>query len=92
VAGFALAGLGLAPVVPLLYSAASRAPGSTSAAAIAAASSIGYSGMVIGPPLIGAIAEVSSLGAALWVVVAAIALLALGAGRLQQDRPPARGA
>jgi hypothetical protein len=48
--------------------------------------------MVIGPPLIGAIAEVSSLGAALWVVVAAIALLALGAGRLQQDRPPARGA
>jgi fucose permease len=92
VAGFALAGLGLAPVVPLLYSAASRAPGSTSAAAIAAASSIGYSGMVIGPPLIGAIAEVSSLGAALWVVVAAIALLALGAGRLQEDSPPGGGA
>lgn len=92
VAGFALAGLGLAPVVPLLYSAASRAPGSTSAAAIAAASSIGYSGMVIGPPLIGAIAEVSSLRAALWVVVAAIALLALGAGRLQEDSPPGGGA
>lgn len=89
VAGFAFAGLGLAPVVPLLYSAASRAPGSTSAAAIAAASSIGYSGMVIGPPLIGAIAEVSSLGAALWVVVAAVALLALGASRLGKQRAAA---
>ena len=89
VAGFAFAGLGLAPVVPLLYSAASRAPGSTSAAAIAAASSIGYSGMVIGPPLIGAIAEASSLAAALWVVVAAVALLALGAGRLGKEQAPA---
>jgi predicted MFS family arabinose efflux permease len=88
VVGFAFAGLGLAPVVPLLYTAASRAPGSTSAAAIAAASSIGYSGMVIGPPLIGAIAEVSSLGAALWVVVAAIALLALGASRLGKEQAP----
>ena len=89
VVGFAFAGLGLAPVVPLLYTAASRAPGSTSAAAIAAASSIGYSGMVIGPPLIGAIAEVSSLATALWVVVAAIALLALGASRLGKEQASA---
>ena len=45
--------------------------------------------MVIGPPLIGAIAEASSLAAALWVVVAAVALLALGAGRLEKQQAPA---
>lgn len=79
--GFALAGAGLAPVVPLLYTAASRVPGSSSAAAIAAASSIGYSGFLVGPPLIGALAQSVSLGAAMWVVVVAAALLALGARR-----------
>ena len=86
IAGFALMGLGLAPVVPLLYTAASQAPGSTSAAAIAAASSIGYSGMLIGPPLIGAIAHVSSLATAMWVVVGALALLAVGAGGVRTTR------
>jgi predicted MFS family arabinose efflux permease len=84
VAGFALAGAGLAPVVPLLYTAASRAPGSTSAAAIAAASSIGYSGMLIGPPLIGVIAHATSLAAALWIVVAALVLLAVGTGGIRK--------
>jgi fucose permease len=90
VAGFALAGAGLAPVVPLLYTAASRAPGSTSAAAIAAASSIGYSGMLIGPPLIGAIAHATSLAAALWVVVVALVLLAVGTGGIRgaRESPP----
>jgi fucose permease len=86
IVGFALMGAGLAPVVPLLYTAASRAPGSTSAAAIAAASSIGYSGMLIGPPLIGAIAHVTSLAVALWVVVGALGLLAIGAGGVRYTR------
>jgi hypothetical protein len=70
--------------VPLLYTAASRAPGSTSAAAIAAASSIGYSGMLIGPPLIGVIAHATSLAAALWIVVAALVLLAVGTGGIRK--------
>jgi hypothetical protein len=86
IVGFALMGAGLAPVVPLLYTAASRAPGSTSAAAIAAAASIGYSGMLIGPPLIGAIAHVTSLAVALWVVVGALGLLAIGAGGVRSTR------
>jgi predicted MFS family arabinose efflux permease len=77
--GFALTGAGLAPVVPLLYTAASRVPGSSSAAAIAAASSIGYAGFLIGPPAMGAIAQGVSLSAAMWVVVAASAVLTLGA-------------
>lgn len=77
--GFALAGAGLAPVAPILYTAATRVPGVSRAAAIAAVTSVGYSGFMLGPPLIGAIAAATSLTVALGVVVVASALLALGA-------------
>ena len=77
--GFALVGAGLAPVVPILYSAASQVAGVSRAAGIAAASSIGYAAFMAGPPLVGALAQAWSLTAALWVVVAAAAALALGA-------------
>jgi hypothetical protein len=61
-------------------SAAAR--GRSAASAIAAVSAIGYAGFMIGPPLIGALARVWSLGAALGVVVAASATLALFAPRI----------
>jgi len=77
--GFALAGAGLAPVAPILFNAATRVPGVSRAAAIAAVTSIGYSGFVIGPPLIGSIATGMSLTAALGLVVLASAALAYGA-------------
>ena len=76
---FAAVGMGLAPVAPLLYAAAARVPGSTSAASLAAVSSIGYSGFVIGPPLIGALAQTWGLPAAMWTVAVAAAFLAAGA-------------
>jgi hypothetical protein len=57
-------------------------PGSSSAAGIAAASSIGYSGFLVGPPLIGAIAHGWSLTVAMTVVVVAAAALALGARKV----------
>ena len=77
--GFALAGAGLAPVAPILFNAATRLPGVSRAAAIASVTSIGYSGFMIGPPLIGGIATATSLTVALFVVVLASALLAYGA-------------
>jgi fucose permease len=80
--GYAFVGAGLAPIVPILYTAASRVPGSSSAAGIAAASSIGYSGFLVGPPLIGAIAHGWSLTVAMGVVVFAAAALAIGARKV----------
>ena len=77
--GFALAGAGLAPVAPILFNAATRVPGVSRAAAIASVTSIGYSGFMIGPPLIGSIATATSLTIALVVVVLASGLLAYGA-------------
>ena len=76
--GFAMVGSGLALVVPILFSAATRVPGVSPAAAIAAVSSIGYAGFMVGPPLIGGIAQHSSLTLALSVVVLAAGMLALG--------------
>jgi predicted MFS family arabinose efflux permease len=80
--GFALVGAGLALVVPILFSAATRVPGTSRAAAIAAVSSIGYAGFMVGPPLIGGLAQALSLTAAMWVVVLAAALLAIGARKV----------
>jgi predicted MFS family arabinose efflux permease len=79
IVGYALVGAGLAPVVPILFNAAARVPGTSRAAAIAAVSSIGYTGFLIGPPLIGGIAQAVSLTAAMFVVVVAAGLLAMGA-------------
>jgi fucose permease len=77
--GCGLVGAGLAMIVPILYGAASRVPGTTPAAAIAAVSSIGYAGFMVGPPLIGFIAQHASLTAAMGVVVVAATVLALSA-------------
>jgi len=79
IVGYALVGAGLAQVVPILYNAATRVPGNSRAAAIGAISSIGYAGFMVGPPLIGSIAQAVSLTAALTFVVAGATLLAWGA-------------
>jgi fucose permease len=83
-AGFAFVGVGLAPVAPILFSAATRVPGVSRAAAIASVTSIGYSGFMIGPPLIGGMASATSLTVALGVVVLASALLSFGARYVPQ--------
>ena len=78
-AGFALVGAGLAPVAPILFNAATRVPGVSRAAAIASVTTVGYSGFIAGPPLIGSIATASSLTIALYVVVLFAVLVAWGA-------------
>ena len=75
VVGFACAGLGLSNTVPVLFGAAGRLPGQQPGAAIAATASVGYVGFLVGPPLIGIVAQVTSLGAALWLIVAACGLV-----------------
>lgn len=76
--GLTLVGAGLANAVPILYRAAARTPGIEPVAGIAITSTVGYLGFLVGPPLIGLIAEQTSLGTALAVVAAAIGLVAVG--------------
>jgi MFS family permease len=77
--GLAVVGAGLAPVAPILFNAATRVPGVSRAAAIAAVTTVGYSGFIVGPPIVGGIATASSLTAALFVVVVTAAVVAYGA-------------
>ena len=59
VIGFALVGLGIANTVPILFSAAGRhEPAGPSLAAVF---TVGYTGFIVGPPLIGALADTIGL-------------------------------
>lgn len=64
-AGFALMGMGFATIVPAVFSACNRVPGVSPSTALASVSTIGYFGFLLGPPLIGLVAEWSSLRVAL---------------------------
>lgn len=75
--GFAGVGVGFANVVPILFAASAKVPGVEPSRGIAAVSAAAYLGFMAGPPVIGLLARVSSLTAALSVVVVfAIALAA----------------
>ena len=78
VAGFGLVGTGLATVVPNFFSAAGREPTMSESRSIAAVSSFGFAGFLLGPPIIGAIAQATSLATG----IATLALLTATIGAL----------
>jgi predicted MFS family arabinose efflux permease len=82
VAGFACLGVGVAVVVPTVFRAAGTGHGVAAGTALAAVATAGYSGFLIGPPVIGAIAAATSLPAALTLVLAATLLVAALAPRV----------
>jgi len=75
--GFCFAGLGLANAVPILFAAASTVPGVSSSAGIAAVASLGYAAFLGGPPLVGNIAQVTSLRFGLGLVGGFAVLIAV---------------
>jgi len=77
IAGFAALGLGLAGVVPTLFRAAADQPGVSTGPALAAVTSLGYLGFLGGPPLIGGVAQLTSLRLACGVMVLAGLLVVL---------------
>lgn len=75
--GFAAVGLGFASVVPQVFSAAGNTPGVSSGPALATVTTLGYLGFLIGPPLIGLLAEMIGLRNALATIIFTSALLIL---------------
>lgn len=61
VLGFFMVGSGTALIVPLVFSEAGKSSTHSASTAIAAVSTVGFFGFLIGPPLIGWIAEWTSL-------------------------------
>lgn len=86
VIGFACVGAGLSCVVPNAFSAAGRAPGLAPGAGIAAVSTTGYFGFLVGPPVIGLISARITLRGGLGVVVLLCAVMALLANSAGQPR------
>jgi fucose permease len=88
VVGFAGMGLGLSNIIPIVFSAAGRLPGLAPGIGIAAVSTTGYFGFLAGPPLIGLVAEVSSLPIGLGVVALLVGAIVLGARTMQGRQVP----
>ena len=68
IAGFVCVGLGISNLVPILFGAAGRDPILGPGPGIAAVTTVGYFGFLIGPPLIGLISQFSGLSLALGLV------------------------
>jgi predicted MFS family arabinose efflux permease len=75
-AGFLLVGIGASNIVPVLFTAAGRQTRMPSSHAIAAITTIGYSGILVGPAAIGFVAQHWSLSAAFVLVGAGMAFVA----------------
>jgi fucose permease len=79
IAGFGLIGAGISCIFPLILSTAARTPGIVPGVAIAAIATSGYTGFLVGPPLIGSLAGALSLRGALGVLgVLGVLILAFG--------------
>jgi MFS family permease len=85
-AGLLVVGFALAPVVPTALSLAGRSAPGRSATAVSLVTTIGYGAFVLGPPVVGVLAELTSLRAALVPVVASTAMIALLARRVPHAR------
>jgi len=86
IAGFALLGAGLAPAVPITFSAAGRIDPNAAGRNIARVASIGYVGSVSGPIMIGWLAEGTSLRLALGLT-AILALVVAAAAKTLHSHP-----
>jgi predicted MFS family arabinose efflux permease len=86
VVGFVLVGLGIANSVPILFSAAGRhhPPGPS----LAAVFTMGYTGFIVGPPMIGALGDAIGLPETLALLcVSALAVTTLGGRALKAPVP-----
>lgn len=87
IVGFGMVGLGIANAIPLLFRRAGNLEGVAPGTALAATASLGYLGFLSGPPVIGLVAELTTLRIALGIVVLCCAFLALAARAVEPSSP-----
>ncbi len=80
--GFVLVGLGAANLVPVLFSAAGRQDVMPPALAIAAVTTTGYAGILLGPAVIGFAAQAASLSIAMAGVAVLMLAIVVSARRI----------
>lgn len=82
-AGFMVVGLGLAPVVPIAFRAGASLSPNAPETGVAAVSTLGYLGFLLGPALVGVTADATGLRWSFAVISAGLLAVALVAQRLQ---------
>ncbi|CAO3407966.1 MFS transporter [Azospirillum largimobile] len=80
-AGFGLTGIGLSNIVPVLFSTAGAVESGRADHAVAAVSTMGYTGVLTGPPLVGFIAQATSLATAFALIAMLALFVAVAAAR-----------
>jgi MFS family permease len=82
--GFSMIGLGVSSVFPVVYIMASKSKSMAPAAALAEVSSVGFTGFLLGPPIIGFIAHEVGLRLSLVVVILLGMIILLLTQRLKE--------
>ena len=77
IVAFVVAGIGIGNVAPVLFAGGGRLEPQAPGRGIAAVTTLGYSGFLSGPPVIGFAAQLSSLNTALFITVAAALVIAV---------------
>ncbi|MAW52563.1 MAG: MFS transporter [Geminicoccus sp.] len=85
--GFALMGIGYATIIPMAFSRAAREDGVSAGQAIASVATLGYGGLLLGPPIIGGLAELTSIRLAFGLLIVLAVLMSLIAGAMRPSIP-----
>jgi MFS family permease len=89
IVAFACVGAGIAAFAPVVFRSAGSIPGIPPSVGLASLTTVGYSAFLVGPPVIGLLAEAVGLGRALWLAVAMLAVTVALAPRLRPAGAPA---
>jgi MFS family permease len=87
--GYAMVGLGVSCVVPLVFSMAGKSQSMNTGQALAAISTVGYLGFLIIPPAVGFIAQAAGLRWAFGIVAGFGALIILMVSKISETKPEA---
>lgn len=83
--GFVLMGIGYALIFPLAFSRAANDPHESPGKALAGTATFGYGGMLLGPPVIGFIANATSLRVSFGVLAVLALMIAVLSGALKRE-------
>jgi MFS family permease len=83
--GFLIVGAGVSSIIPMVYSTVGKSKVMSPGVAIAAVSTIGYLGFLIGPPFIGFIAQATSLRVSFAFIAVMGTMVAVIATRIRMD-------
>ncbi len=81
IAGFALAGIGISNMVPIVFSAAGNLPGMAAGVGLSVVTTMGYSGILLAPSVIGFVAEHTGL-ASIFLALSGFLVVVLVVSRL----------